>query len=111
MAKEEIPSHAKCPKCGHELTMMVQATIIAPARYSHELSKKNFRKKEVYLNGVSWETMDLLCNRCMYANLSYGHYVKHLKTQNDMLLKVLKEMGITVKPLSFVTEVYGGKKA
>lgn len=50
-----------CQKCGKPMTMMVQATIVAPADLSHQFSKANLRRKDVYLMGVSWDGADYLC--------------------------------------------------
>jgi hypothetical protein len=60
---------------------------------AHQFSKKNLRKKEVYLMGVLWETADYICTnpKCGKVVDGYGNYVSNLKKENEILKKKLME--------------------
>lgn len=71
--------------------MMVQATLVAPSSLVGKFSKSNLRRKDVYLQGVNWETADHLCNKCnVLVYGGYGNYVTNLKKENDELKKRLE---------------------
>lgn len=73
--------------------MQVQAVIQAPGELAHQFSKTNLRRKDVFLQGVLWETADFICNNphCHHLVLDgYGNYVtnlaKRVKEIEDELL-------------------------
>lgn len=73
----------KCPKCGScDTKIMVQAVVVAPAEMYREFSKQNLRRKDVYLQGVLWETCDFICSACGWASDHYGNYVTRLAREN-----------------------------
>ena len=51
----------KCPRCGSDVEMMVNLTILCPAEMEGEFSKKNLRKKEVKLYAANWERASFFC--------------------------------------------------
>jgi hypothetical protein len=78
-----------CEFCGSPTRMQVKATISAPGEFAYNLSKKNFRRSDVYLMSVSWETADFICTnpKCRRVNGGYGNYVSNLEKE----VKRLKE--------------------
>ena len=80
---------SKCPKCGSDTRIQVQAVISAPGELAHQFSKKNLRRKDVHLMGVLWETMDTICTseKCQHITDGYGNYVTNLKKENERLKK------------------------
>lgn len=89
----------KCPKCGSDTRMMVQVVISAPGELNHRLSKKNLRHKDVYLQGVRWETADFICQNpdCRHVHNGYGNYVTNLIRENELLKDKLKEYGCGIE--------------
>ena len=77
----------KCERCGSETRMQVQAVISAPGELAHNLSKKNLKRKDVYLMGVNWETADYICTnqKCGKVFNGYGNYVTRLEKEVDRL--------------------------
>jgi hypothetical protein len=75
------------------MRMQVQAVVSAPSDLLHGLSKRNLRRKDVYLMGVLWETADHICTneKCSHVIDGYGNYVTNLKKQRDELLASLQE--------------------
>lgn len=73
----------KCEKCGHTTIFMVQAIITAPSEFFHKLSKQNLRNKDVMLQGVNWETADIICQnpQCNHVLAGYGNYVTKLENE------------------------------
>lgn len=69
----------KCPKCGSENRMHVQATISAPASLEGEFNKSNLRRSDVYITSVNWETADYICVNCGTLIPGYGNYVSRLE--------------------------------
>lgn len=71
---------------------MGQATLVAPASMYGAFSKSNLRKKEVYLQGVNWETFDFICMnpKCCNTTNAYGNYVSKLEKENKELKERLK---------------------
>ena len=67
--------------------MQVQATISAPGKLAHRLSKQSLRRKDVYLMGVMWETADFICTNpeCGNVHDGYGNYVTNLKKEVERL--------------------------
>jgi len=79
-----------CPKCGTEMRMHVQVIISAPSSMEGNFSKRNIRKKEVYLLGVKWETADYICKSCGTIIPDCGNYVCELENKIQKLEKQLK---------------------
>ena len=77
----------KCAKCGSGTRMQVQAVISAPGELTDALSKRNLRRKDVYILGVLWETADYICTNleCQHVFDGYGNYVTRLKNENQEL--------------------------
>lgn len=50
-----------CPKCGGNVEMMVDLTILCPAEMESHFSKKNLRKKEVKLYAANWGRASYFC--------------------------------------------------
>ncbi len=77
----------KCVKCGSPTRIQVQATISAPGEMVANFTKRNLRRKEVYLMGVLWETMDIICTnpKCSHVVDGYGNYVTNLKKEVERL--------------------------
>ena len=77
----------KCLKCGSDTRIQVHAVISAPGDLAYQFSKQNLRRKDVYLLGVLWETMDFICTkpRCGHVTIGYGNYVTNLKKENERL--------------------------
>jgi hypothetical protein len=71
----------KCPKCGSDTRMMVQTCITAPGDLHHNLPKAAYRRKDVELKGVLWETADFICtnDKCGHVTDGYGNYVTKLE--------------------------------
>lgn len=88
----------KCPKCGGPARIQVQATLATPAELAHQFSKSNLRRKDCYLLGVNWETMDIICTspKCRHVSNGYGNYVTRLADRVRMLEDILKEYGRSV---------------
>ena len=64
--------------------MQVQAVIQAPSELEHQLSKRNIRKKGVFLRGVLWETASHICDDfhgCGHFVSKYGNYVTRLEDE------------------------------
>lgn len=80
---------SKCPKCGSDTRIQVQAVISAPGELAHQFSKKNLRRKDVHLMGVLWETMSSICTneKCQHVTDSYGNYITKLEYENKRLKK------------------------
>lgn len=76
-----------CPKCRKPMSMLVQATLRAPARFYGQFSKSNLRSKEVYFMGVNWETADLLCPDHGLVRDGYGNYVTKMRAFIDKQAK------------------------
>lgn len=75
-------STMKCSYCGSpDYRFQVQATISAPAALYHQLSKQNLRRKDVFMLGVNWETVDFICGnpKCGRVTDGYGNYVTRLE--------------------------------
>lgn len=87
--------HLKCPRCGSDTRVMVQAVLSAPSSLMHQFSKSNLRRKDVYLTGVLWETADTICTneKCRAVQDGYGNYVTNLKKENERLQATLKKIG------------------
>ena len=84
-----------CPHCNsaEHVSMMVQATIRAPATLAHQFSKKNLRRKDCYLMGVNWETAEYVCCKCnVLIKDGYGDYVSRLEK------RVVELEGLLHKP-------------
>jgi aspartate/tyrosine/aromatic aminotransferase len=82
-----------CEKCkSHNMRIMGQCTLSAPAKLYSKFSKKNLRSKDVYLMGVNWETFDFICEDCGYTINNFGNYVTELKNK-------VKELEAKVKML------------
>lgn len=67
--------------------MMVQAIISAPSDLEGNLSKRNLRRKDVYIIGVLWETADFICTntKCNTVFNGYGNYVSNMKKELEEL--------------------------
>lgn len=76
-----------CERCGAPLRMQVQAVLSAPGELTHQFSKSNLRRKDVYLLGVLWETADYICTNpaCGKVTDGYGNYVTWLKKEVERL--------------------------
>lgn len=77
----------KCRKCGSATRMMVQTCITAPGELYRNLPKAAYRRKDVELSGVLWETADFICtsSECGHVTNGYGNYVTNLKKRNEGL--------------------------
>lgn len=62
----ESKDNTNCPLCKKEMTMFVSLRIKAPAKYAHNLSKTNFRKKGIKITAVDWGNGYLSCRECYY---------------------------------------------
>lgn len=84
----------KCVKCGGDVKMMVQMTIVAPGELFHNFTKANLRRKDVHSMGVNWGAADFLCQnpKCGYVDDGFGNYVKNLVKENEELKKKIKEI-------------------
>lgn len=84
----------KCEYCGSETRMTVQAVISAPGDLEHKFSKQNLRRKDVYLEGVLWETADFICIKptCGRITNGYGNYVTNLKKELEITKNKLNEI-------------------
>lgn len=71
---------------------MGQCTLSAPSSLYGKFSKSNLRKKDVYLNGVNWETFDFICTnpKCGHTTNAYGNYVSKLENQIIELKQIIK---------------------
>jgi len=92
-----------CEHCGKPTRIQVQATISAPAELSHNFTKKNLRRRDVYLLGVNWETADIICEnpKCRRVVRAYGNYVSRLEKENAQLkaeIAALAEASIGYDP-------------
>ncbi|NTX18036.1 hypothetical protein [Burkholderia cepacia] len=67
--------------------MMVQTCISAPAELFGGLTKAAYRRKDVELWGVLWETADFICTneKCGHVQDGYGNYVTKLKKAAEKL--------------------------
>jgi len=74
--------------------MQVQAVVSAPGDLAHQLSKRNLRRKDVYLMGVLWETADYICTNqtCSHVVDGPGNYrtnlekgIERLRAENERL--------------------------
>jgi len=75
-----------CPKCGKELTMMLEACLSAPSSMYRKLSKINFRKKGVDISAIYWWSADYSCIYCNYQDRNeYSMAVMRMK---DALQKI-----------------------
>lgn len=65
------------------MTMQVQAVIQAPSELEHQFSKRNLRKKEVFLRGVLWETATHICDDHVCGAIvdKFGNYVTRLEDE------------------------------
>ena len=77
----------KCPKCGSDTRMMVQTCITAPGELYHNLPKAAYRRRDVELKGVLWETADFICTneKCGHVTDGYGNYVTGLAKRVEEL--------------------------
>lgn len=77
----------KCERCGSSVRIQVQAVISAPGEMAYKFSKQNLRRKDAYLLGVLWETMDTICtnSECRTVVNGYGNYVTNLKKEVERL--------------------------
>jgi hypothetical protein len=84
----------KCPKCGSPTRMMVQTCITAPSELYGNMTKAAYRRKDVELWGVLWETADFICTneKCGHATDGYGNYLTNLKKENERLAARVKEL-------------------
>lgn len=82
----------ECEKCGASTTAMVQMVVCAPSEMMRNFTKKNMSSKEFKIQGVLWETADLICtnSECRHVTNGYGNYVSNLKKENDRLNKELR---------------------
>jgi transcription elongation factor Elf1 len=78
-----------CERCGKNTRMQVQVVISAPSELAHRFSKRNLRRKDVYIMGVLWETADFICPSCGNVTRNYGTYVKNLKIEIEELKEKL----------------------
>jgi hypothetical protein len=89
----------KCLKCGSDTRMMVQTVITAPGDLFRNLPKAAYRRKDVELKGVLWETADFICTNpeCQHVTDGYGNYVtglaKALKEVDDFFALRRSELG------------------
>lgn len=76
-----------CEKCGSPTRMQVQVTVSAPGEFYHKLAKRVFRRKDVDVLGVNWETADFICTKpgCHHVRDGYGNYVTNLRKQVQAL--------------------------
>ena len=87
-----------CKHCGGPTRIQVQATLSAPAELSHNFSKTNLRRRDVYLLGVNWETADTICKNCGTVVHAYGNYVSRLEKENTRLRAELAATSPTPLP-------------
>mgnify|MGYP000704705494 CR=1 FL=1 len=79
----------ECQKCGSLTRVQVLASISAPGELSHQFSKSNLRRADVWLMGVNWETADYICTNdmCRHVTNGYGNYVTRLKNEREGLIE------------------------
>ncbi|GBG14851.1 polysaccharide synthesis protein GtrA [Novimethylophilus kurashikiensis] len=77
----------KCEKCGSDTRMQVQVTLSAPGSAYHQLTKKDFHRKEFQVLGANWETANFICTNpdCCHVSDGYGNYVTKLEKKNKEL--------------------------
>ncbi len=77
----------RCKKCGGDVRMQVQATVLAPGHMYRNLTKTNFSKKNVRFTCVNWETADFICENvnCGHITDGYGNYFTRLERENKEL--------------------------
>jgi len=51
----------QCPKCGSDIEMMVDVTIICPSSLEGVFSKQNLRQKAVKIYAVNWSKASYFC--------------------------------------------------
>jgi len=73
--------------------MQVLAVISAPAELSHNFTKANLRRKDVYLMGVNWETANYICENpeCRHVIDGYGNYVTNLEKERENVRTLLAD--------------------
>lgn len=71
----------KCLKCGGPTQMQVLVSVSAPGELYRQLSKPAYRRKDVSILGVLWETADFICEdpKCGQVTNGYGNYVTNLE--------------------------------
>jgi hypothetical protein len=74
--------------------MMVNTCITAPGDLYRNLPKAAYRRKDVELKGVLWETADFICmnEKCGHVTDGYGNYVTGLKKENEELKARIAEL-------------------
>ena len=91
-----------CQKCGSRNTrMMGLVTLSAPTEFHSNFSKTNLRRKDVYLQGVCWETFDIICcePKCGHVTDAYGNYVTNMKKENESLKKEIEVLKKEIESL------------
>lgn len=83
-----------CEQCGSSTTMQVQVVVKAPSSFYGRLPKTMFRKSQVELLGVLWQTADIICNnpRCGHVVKGYGNYVSQLRDEIKQLREELEKV-------------------
>lgn len=64
----------KCIKCGGDTDIMVQVVVVAPGDLFHKFNKRMFRRSDVQMYAVLWETSNFICR-----NPKCGHVLSERK--------------------------------
>lgn len=96
---EEQIMDCTCPKCGKDLRMMVDVTMIIPATMESRLTKRALQQKGVELYAANWPRQCKLCPNCGWSiSASVDTLTKTVidcldiaKTQNILLCEEIKE--------------------
>ncbi|MFT4064333.1 hypothetical protein [Paraburkholderia sp.] len=82
--------------------MMVQTCIKAPGELYRNMTKAAYRRKDVELWGVLWETADFICTneKCGHVTDGYGNYVTRLAKENKRLKARVAALEAQCKPTS-----------
>lgn len=62
--------------------MQVNVSVQAPGELYHHLPKRSYRRGDVQVLGVLWETADFICTKCCSLVIDgYGNYVTRLQKE------------------------------
>lgn len=56
-----------CKECKGDMNMMVDLTVVMPAKYESKLTKKIMASKEFKVYGASWGRATYICSKCGYT--------------------------------------------
>lgn len=91
-----------CEKCGGPVSIQVTMSIIGHGEMAHSVRKSDFRRPDVTIQGVLWETLSTVCKneKCQHNTFGYGHYVSRLKKDLETLLSILRPTGLPIPKLA-----------